>query len=245
MAAWPLAARAQQSARPVIGYLSTQAIAARPRYLAAFRTGLATEGFVEGQNLTIEYRAADGKPERLPELAADLVRRQVALIASSGGPPAALAAKRATETIPIVFASGGDPVQLGLVSSFRRPGGNLTGLYFLLAELVGKRLALMHELIPRAKRIAVLVNPTNAAEAEPTVRNASAAGRELGLDTSTPARAARSRRPSRPSRAGAPMPCSWVLTRPSRPRAPNWCRWRNATCFPLPTSVAILSRLAA
>src|SRR5262249_55742277 len=99
-----------------------------------------------------------------------------------GGPPAALAAKRATETIPIVFASGGDPVQLGLVSSFRRPGGNLTGLYFLLTELVGKRLALMHELIPRAKRIAVLVNPTNAAEAEPTVRNASAAGRELGLD---------------------------------------------------------------
>jgi putative ABC transport system substrate-binding protein len=180
--AWPLAARAQQSARAVIGYLSTQAIAARPRYLTAFRTGLATEGFVEGQNLTIEYRAAEGRPERLPELAADLVRHQVGLIATSGGPPAALAAKRATETIPIVFASGGDPVELGLVSSFKRPGGNLTGLYFLLTDLVGKRLALMHELIPRAKRIAVLVNPTNPAEAKPTVRNASAAGRELGLD---------------------------------------------------------------
>ena len=181
-ASWPLAARAQQPSKPVIGYLSVQAIAARPHYLAAFRRGLAAEGFVEGQTVSIEYRAADSRPERLPDLVADLVRRQVAVIATAGGPPAALAAKRATETIPIVFASGGDPVQLGLVSSFNRPGGNLTGLYYLLTELVAKRLALLHEVLPGAKRIAVLVNPSNAAEAEPTVRNASAAGSALGLD---------------------------------------------------------------
>jgi putative ABC transport system substrate-binding protein len=180
-AAWPLAARAQQAPKPMVGYLSVQAIAARPQYLAAFRRGLAAEGFVEGQNVTIEYRSADGKPERLPDLAADLVRRQVAVIATAGGPPAALAAKRATETIPVVFNSGGDPVRLGLVSSFNRPDGNLTGIYFMLTELVAKRLALMHELLPGAKRIAVLVNPANAAEAEPTVQNVSAASRELGL----------------------------------------------------------------
>ena len=181
-AAWPSVARAQQPAEPVIGYLAVQAIAARPHYLAAFRKGLAAEGFVEGQNVTIEYRSADGRSERLPDLAADLVRRQVAVIASAGGPPAALAAKRATETIPVVFASGGDPVQLGLVPSFNRPGGNLTGLYYQLTELVEKRLALLHELVPSAKRVAVLVNPTNPAEAEPTVRNASTARDALGLE---------------------------------------------------------------
>jgi len=180
-AAWPLAAGAQQPGGPVIGYLAMQAIAARPHYLAEFRKGLATEGFVEGQNVTIEYRSADGRPERLPDLAADLVRRQVAVIASAGGPQAALAAKRATETIPLVFASGGDPVQLGLVPSINRPGGNLTGLYYLLTELVEKRLALLHELVPSAKRVAVLVNPTNPGEADPTVRNTSAAGSALGL----------------------------------------------------------------
>ena len=118
----------------------------------------------------------------MSELAADLVRRGVAAIATSGGPPAAFAAKRATETIPIVFASGGDPVQLGLVSSFNRPDKNLTGIYFQLAELVAKRLALLHELLPAATRVAVLVNPTNAAETEPTVRNATTAARALGLE---------------------------------------------------------------
>jgi putative ABC transport system substrate-binding protein len=181
-AAVPFSARAQQAARPVIGYLSVQATAERPDYVAAFHSGLAAQGFVEGQNLTIEYRAANGRLEALPELAADLVRRGVAAIATSGGPPAALAAKRATETIPIVFTSGGDPVQLGLVSNFTRPDKNLTGLYFLFTDLVAKRMALLHELLPKAKRIAVLVNPANPAEAEPTVRNATAAGRELGLE---------------------------------------------------------------
>jgi putative ABC transport system substrate-binding protein len=181
-AAFSAVARAQQSAKPSIGYLSVQATAERPDYVAAFHNGLAAQGFVEGQNITIEYRAANGNLERLPGLAADLVRQGVAAIATSGGPPAALAAKRATETIPIVFASGGDPVQLGLVSNFSRPDKNLTGLYFLFTDLVAKRLALLHEVLPKAKRVAVLVNPSNAAEAEPTVRNATAAGRELDLD---------------------------------------------------------------
>lgn len=182
VAALPFSARAQQAAKPLIGYLSVQAIAERPDYVAAFHGGLAAQGFVEGQNVTIEYRAANGRLEALPELAADLVRHGVAAIATSGGPPAALAAKRATETIPIVFASGGDPVQLGLVSNFSRPDRNLTGLYFLFTDLVAKRMALLHELLPKAKRIAVLVNPSNPAEAEPTIRNATAAGRELDLE---------------------------------------------------------------
>jgi putative ABC transport system substrate-binding protein len=179
-AAWPLAARAQQPAMPVIGFLGP-ALATRQHWLTAFRSGLGTEGFIEGKNVTIEYRSADGGAEGLPELAAELVRRQVAVIFASG-PPAALAAKRSTQTIPIVFVSGGDPVQMGLVSSFHRPDGNVTGFYFLATELVAKRLALLHELLPRAKRVAVLVNPTNAATAEPTVRNVAVAGRALSLD---------------------------------------------------------------
>ena len=179
-AAWPLAARAQQPAMPVIGFLGP-ALDTRQHWIAAFRRGLGAEGFVEGQNVTIEYRSANGGTEGLPEIAADLARRQVAVIFASG-PPAALAAKRATQTIPIVFLSGGDPVQMGLVSSFHRPGGNVTGFYFLLTELVGKRLALLHELLPGAKRVAVLVNPTDAATAEPTVRDVAIVGRALSLD---------------------------------------------------------------
>ena len=183
-ATWPLAARAQQSASPIVGYLSVQAPTERPQYVDAFRKGLADRGFVEGQNIAIEYRAADNRLERLPELAAELVGRQVAAIATSGGPPAALAAKRATNSIPVVFASGGDPVQLGLVSSFSRPGGNLTGIYFLFTELTAKRLALLRELVPKSKRVALLVNPTNQAETEPTLRNAATASQELGLEVS-------------------------------------------------------------
>jgi putative ABC transport system substrate-binding protein len=179
-AAWPLAARAQQPAMPVIGFLGP-ALDTRQHWLAAFRKGLGAEGFGEGQNATIEYRSADGGREGLPELAADLVRLQVAAIFASG-PPAALAAKRATQTVPIIFVSGGDPVQMGLVSSFHRPGGNVTGFYFLATDLVAKRLALLHEMLPGAKRIAVLVNPTNGATAEPTVGDVAVVGRALGLD---------------------------------------------------------------
>ena len=179
-AAWPLAARAQQSAMPVIGFLGP-ALDRRRHWLAEFGKGLGAEGFVEGQNVTIEYRSANGGAEGLPELATDLVRRQVAVIFASG-PPVAAAAKRATQTIPIVFVSGGDPVQMGLVSSFHRPSGNVTGFYFLATELVAKRLALLHELLPRATRVAVLVNPSNVATAEPTVRDVAIVGRALSLD---------------------------------------------------------------
>jgi putative ABC transport system substrate-binding protein len=179
-ATWPIAARAQQAAVPVVGFLGP-ALDARQHWIAAFRSGLGAEGFVEGQNVTLDYRSADRRAEGLPELAAELVRHQVAVIFASG-PPAALAAKRATGTIPIVFVSGGDPVQMGLVPSFHRPDGNLTGFYFLGAELVAKRLALLHELLPGAKRVAVLVNPTTAATAEPTARDVAVSGRALGLD---------------------------------------------------------------
>jgi len=179
-AAWPLAARAQQSAVPVVGFLGP-ALVTRQHWLTAFRRGLGTGGFIEGQNVTIEYRSADGGAEELSELAAELIRRQVAVIFASG-PPAALAAKRLTQTIPIVFLSGGDPVQMGLVSSFHQPGGNVTGFYFLATGLVAKRLALLHELLPAGTRVAVLVNPTNAATAEPTMRDAAAAGQTLNLD---------------------------------------------------------------
>ena len=177
---WPRALFAQQRAMPVIGFLGP-ALDARQHWLAAFRRGLGAEDFVEGQNVTIDYRSTYTGTEGLPELAAGLVRRQVAVIFASG-PPAALAAKRSTQTIPIVFLSGGDPMQMGLVSSFHRPDGNVTGFYLLATELVAKRLALLHELLPGAKRVAVLVNPTNAATAEPTARDVVVAGRALSLD---------------------------------------------------------------
>jgi putative ABC transport system substrate-binding protein len=179
-AAWPLAARAQQRVTPVVGFLGP-ALDRRQHWLAAFRTGLGAEGFTDRQNVSIEYRSADGGAEQLPELAADLVRRDVAVIAASG-PQAALAAKRATPSIPIVFLSGADPVQIGLVSSFHRPDGNITGFYFPVTELPAKRLALLHELLPTARRIAVLVNPADAVTAEPTMRGMAVAGHTLGLE---------------------------------------------------------------
>jgi putative ABC transport system substrate-binding protein len=179
-AAWPFAARAQQQATPVVGFLGP-ALDRRQHWLAAFSTGLGAEGFVDGQNVRIEYRSADGGAKGLPELAADLVRREVAVIFASG-PPAALAAKRATPTIPIVFLSGADPVQMRLVSSFHRPAGNVTGFYFPVTELPAKRLALLHELVPMARRIAVLVNPADTSTADPTMRDTAVAGHALSLD---------------------------------------------------------------
>jgi putative tryptophan/tyrosine transport system substrate-binding protein len=180
-AAWPLVARAQQPAMPVIGYLDPRSPHTIADQLRAFRQGLKDSGYVEGENVAIEYRWAEGQFDLLPALAAELVRRRVAVIATNGGPTAAFAAKAATTTIPIVFSVAEDPVRLGLVASLARPGGNLTGVNLVLGELTAKRLGLLRELVPGAARVAVLVNPTNSTNAETTLRDVEPAARAVGL----------------------------------------------------------------
>jgi putative ABC transport system substrate-binding protein len=180
--AWPLAARAQQPAMPVIGFLHVAFPGPYTQHLAAFRQGLKQSGYVEGQNVAIEYRWANNENDRLPELAADLVSRQVALIVAVGGPPSALAAKAATSTIPIVLVFGADPVKLGLVASLNRPGGNVTGVTFLTTELVAKRFELLCELVPQAMTIGYLADPRSPSSEgmrRDTLAAAGALGREL------------------------------------------------------------------
>jgi|SRR5712691_8392168 len=183
-AAWPLAAHAQQPAMPVVGFLSTASPDKFTPFLAGFRNGLKKAGYVEGANVAIEYRWAEGDYNRLPALANDLVRRQVNVIAAIDGLPSILAAKAATTTIPIVFFTGADPIKYGLVASFNRPGGNITGLVTLNAALVPKRLELIHEVMPTARTVALLVNPANPV-AETLVAEALAAGRRLGVELRT------------------------------------------------------------
>jgi putative tryptophan/tyrosine transport system substrate-binding protein len=180
-AVWPLAARAQQAAVPVVGVLSAEWPNLFSDRLRAFHDGLRETGYVEGRNLAIEYRWAEGRNDRLPALAAELVRRQVSVIVSTST-PAVLAARTATTTIPIVFFVAADPVQLGLVTSLSRPGGNLTGVVTLNVEVAAKRLELLHELVPTATIVALLVNPTSTALAETITRELKAAARALGLE---------------------------------------------------------------
>jgi len=221
VAAWPLAARAQQPAVPVIGFLDAGSAAARTQQVAAFRKGLAEAGYQEGQNVSLEFRWAEGQYARFGELAADLVRHRVSVIVTPGSAIAALAAKAASTSIPIVFGVGGDPVREGLVASLNRPGGNATGVNFFTVEVVAKRMQLLRELVPAAKRIAVLVNPADrrairryATYRRPPAGSRSLLARLLAAGTSTP--------PSRTWQAKR-----WMLYSSARARSsiPGVCSW--------------------
>jgi putative tryptophan/tyrosine transport system substrate-binding protein len=179
-AAWPLAARAQQPAMPVVGFMAGSSPSALSQQVAAFREGLKEAGFIEGLNVAVEYRYGEGQLDRFPALASDLVRRQVAVLVASGGPTGVLAAKQASTTIPIVFSIGSDPVEIGLVASLNRPGGNITGVYQFTAGLEAKLLGLLQEMVPKARTIAVLLNP-NYAPAENQLRDVQEAATRLGV----------------------------------------------------------------
>ena len=180
-ATWPLAARAQQSAMPVIGFLHLMSLETMREYLAAFHRGLGETGYIEGRNVAIEYRWGRGQNDRLPTLVAELVRRQVSVIVTLGSTNGALAAKAATQMIPIVFMQGADPVQIGLVGSLSQPGGNLTGINLFIAEVAAKRLQLLLELVPAATSIAYLRNPSNPVFADTETREVQVAARALGV----------------------------------------------------------------
>src|SRR5207245_7451993 len=180
MGGWPSAVSAQQKAMPVIGFLGTTSLDPGGSFTAAFRQALSEAGYVEGQNVTIEYRWAEGHYDRLPALAADLVGRKVDVIVTSGGPVSARAAKNATSTIPIAAVVGGDPIADGLIASLSRPGGNLTGVTFMMTELMPKLFELLSELVPQARVIALLVNPNDASDAERTMRDVEEAARVKG-----------------------------------------------------------------
>ena len=181
VAAWPLAAQAQQPSIPVIAFVSGRSADASVRVASAFRKGLSETGYVEGQNVTVEYYWLEGQYNHLPALLADLVRRQVAVISVPGSVPAVLAAKAATATIPIVFGVTEDPVRLGLVANLARPGGNATGINFFVAEVIAKRMRLLHDMVPKAVRVTVLVDPANVSNTETTLHTVQEAAHPLGL----------------------------------------------------------------
>jgi ABC-type uncharacterized transport system substrate-binding protein len=221
---WPAEAGAQQPAMPVIGFLNPTSPDASADRLRGFRQGLKDSGYVEGEGVTIVYRWAEDQFDRLPALATELVRRQVAVIAAIGN-AAAVAAKAATTTIPIVFQATEDPVKLGLVASLARPSGNATGMNFYSGELTAKRLELLHELVPAATRVAVLVNPANALTTETTLKDVAAPARAMGLQVQV-LNASTSRE----------INAAFATFVPERPDAlfvgTNWSTWRRATRGP-------------
>ena len=222
-AAWPLAARAQQPRVPVIGFVYGGSADGSAGYVATFRNGLGETGYVEGQNVTVEYHRVGGEYDRLQAVMADLVHRQVAVIVTPGGAIHALAAKAATATIPIVFGIGEDPVRLGLVASLARPGGNATGINTISHEVVTKRLQLLNNLLPKAGRIAVLVNPTNTATTEPTIRDVHEAATTIRLQIQilNAATIGESMLPLPPLHASAPMPSTSLAMHSSPAAARN------------------------
>ena len=243
-AGWPLVTRAQQPALPVIGYLHPQSPEAYVEPMRAFRQGLKDEGCVEGENVAIEYRWADNQYDRLPMLAAELVRRRVVVIATPGGLLAALAAKAATITVPIVFNVGDDPVRHGLVASLARPGGNKTGVNFFAFELGEKRLELLHELVPAATRVAVLLNPASGVNTEVTLRDVETVARRFKLeiqilhaDTDRDIDAA-----SQASDENGQMPCSSRLLHSSSRDVFNWSSCRHSIEFLRRMGCAIMQR---
>jgi len=240
-AAWPLAARAQQPAMPVIGFVSGRSNESSVRFGGEFRKALNETGYVEGQNVMVEYHWLDGQYDLLPSLMADLVRRHVAVIVTPGFGTGALLAKAATTTIPIVFGVAEDPVKLGLVASLARPGGNATGINLLSAEVATKRLGFLHDLVPKAVRVAVLVNPGSSSTAESTLRDIPEAARALGLQIQV-LRAGTSREIEAAFATLArdrPMLSSSRLMGSSPVGASNLRRSRRATRFlrPIPTVV--------
>ena len=218
---------------PVIGFVDGGSLDASASRAAAFRKGLNEIGYVEGQNVTVEYRWLEGQYGRLPTLVADLVRRQVAVIATPGNTPAALAAKAATATIPIVFGVSDDPVRLGLVTSLARPGGNATGINLFVSEIVAKRLRLLHDLLPKAVRIAVLLNPSNASIAESTLRQVQEAAPAVGLQIQVlnASTIGEIDAAFATFSASDPMPSSLLPTHSSPVAVCNLPPWRRATGF--------------